>query len=97
MPEFFFSPKKPTSNGFIWGAGPIFLLNSATGNALGNEKWGIGPTGVILKQTGPWTYGMLANHIESFFGGGVRYWIDGPDAGPEGWGLRFQVTFLIPN
>ena len=26
----------------------------------------MGPTGVILKQSGPWTYGALANHIWSF-------------------------------
>ena len=32
----FFSPKKPTSNGIIWGAGPVFLLPTASDNALGN-------------------------------------------------------------
>jgi len=35
---------------------------------LGTEKWGAGPTGVVLKQSGPWTFGMLANHIWSFAG-----------------------------
>jgi hypothetical protein len=59
----FFSPKSPTAGGWIWGAGPVFLLPTATQDALGAEKWGIGPTGVILKQAGPWTVGMLANHI----------------------------------
>jgi len=43
-------------------------LNRATDKALGSEKWDIGPTGVVLRQTGPWTYGMLANHIEPFAG-----------------------------
>jgi len=64
----FFSPKKPTANGLIWGVGPVLLLNTASDEALGAEKWGIGPTGVALKQAGPWTYGLLANHIESFAG-----------------------------
>jgi hypothetical protein len=30
-------------------------------------------------------------------GGGVRYWADGPDSGPHGWGLRLVVTFLFPK
>jgi len=30
-------------------------------------------------------------------GGGVRYWIDSPDAGPEGLGYRFQLTLLYPK
>ena len=28
----------------------------------------MGPTFVALKQTGPWTYGLLTNHISSFAG-----------------------------
>jgi hypothetical protein len=68
----FFSPKKPTSNGVIWGVGPVFLLPTASDNALGNEKWGVGPTAVALKQNGPWTYGALANHVESFAGDSGR-------------------------
>jgi hypothetical protein len=61
----FLSPQEPTTDGIIWGVGPVFLLPTATDDALGGEKWGIGPTAVALKQDGPWTYGALANHIES--------------------------------
>lgn len=149
----FFSPAKPTSSGLIWGVGPVFLLPTATNNALGTEKWGIGPTAVALKQAGHWTYGALVNHTESFagagdrshvsatfiqpfltyitrtkttislntessydwneeewsvpinfnvsqmlkvgsqllqVGGGVRYWADSPDNGPDDWGARLQ-------
>jgi hypothetical protein len=68
----FFSPKAPTSGGWIWGAGPVFLLPTATQDVLGAEKWGLGPTGVILRQTGPWTVGMLANHIWSVGGDANR-------------------------
>ena len=64
----FFSPKAPTSSGWIWGAGPVLLIPTATDEVLGSEKWGIGPTAVVLRQAGPWTYGALANHIESFAG-----------------------------
>jgi hypothetical protein len=64
----FFSPKKPTASGIIWGVGPAFLLPTATDDLLGGGKWGAGPTAVVLKQSGPWTYGALANHIWSFAG-----------------------------
>jgi hypothetical protein len=70
--SFFFSPQKPTASGWIWGAGPVFLLPTATDDLLGSKKWGAGPTFVALKQQGPWTYGMLANHIWSFAGDGSR-------------------------
>ena len=156
----FFSPKAPTSSGWIWGAGPVLLVPTASDEVLGSEKWGIGPTAVALKQSGPWTYGGLANHIESFagesgradisatflqpfvsyitqskttyavnlestydwetrnwsiplnvtanqllrfgnqlvqVGGGIRYWVESPDNGPEGWGLRLQFTLLYPK
>jgi hypothetical protein len=158
--SFFFSPKAPTSGGWIWGAGPVLLLPTATDEVLGSEKWGIGPTAVVLKQQGAWTYGGLANHIESFagessradisatflqpfvsyitqskttyavnfestydwetrnwsiplnltanqllrfgdqlvqVGGGIRYWVESPGNGPEGWGFRLQFTLLYPK
>jgi hypothetical protein len=68
----FFSPKAPTSGGLIWGVGPVFLLPTATDAALGTEKWGFGPTAVALKQAGPWTFGGLVNHIQSFAGEDAR-------------------------
>lgn len=62
--SFFLSPK--SAEPFIWGLGPVFLFPTATDDSLGAERWGMGPTGVILKQKGPWTYGILANHLWSF-------------------------------
>lgn len=156
----FLSPVKPTKNGIIWGAGPVFQLPTATESTLGSEKWGVGPTAVVLRQSGPWTYGALVNHVwsvagdsnansvsstflqpfinyttpsaTSFFlntettydwnasqasvpinagvnqlveiggqkvqlGLGLRYWVDTPDSGPEGFGARAIVTFLFPK
>ncbi|WP_170406970.1 transporter [Ruegeria arenilitoris] len=157
--SFFFSPKKPTSNGIVWGVGPVIQLPTASDD-ISPDQWGIGPTAVVLKQEGPWTVGGLANHIWSVsgdskygkqsatflqpfvayttpkattftldtestydweaeewsipinfvvsqvvklgkqpvqFGLGARYWADAPDGGPDGWGARFQVTFLFPK
>jgi len=156
----FFSPKAPTAGGLIWGVGPVFLLPTATDKLLGADQWGLGPTAVVLRQQGPWTYGGLANHIwgvagssrledidatflqpflsyttptawtysinsESTYdwaaeewsvpvnisvnriiriggqlfsiGGGPRWWVDSAPNGPEGLGLRLQVTLLLPK
>lgn len=54
------SPKQSSP---IWGIGPAFLIPTATDSLLGSEKFGLGPTAVVLKQNGPWTYGALANQI----------------------------------
>jgi hypothetical protein len=156
----FFSPKSPTAGGWIWGVGPVELLPTATDEVLGGERWGLGPTAVALKQSGPWTVGLLANHIWSVAGDDDRadvnatflqpfvsyitktkttiglttettydweneqwsvpviakvaqlfkigpqilqlavagkYWAESPDDGPDGWGLRVELTFLFPK
>ena len=77
----FFSPKAPGPGGIIWGVGPAFLLPTST-DFLGAQKFGLGPTGVVLRQAHGWTYGMLANHLAS---------IGGTDTFPD-----VNATFLQP-
>lgn len=79
--SFFFSPKAPTKGGMIWGVGPALLLPTATDN-LGADQFAAGITGVVLKQTGPWTLGALANHL----------WSVGDTAN----GTKISATFLQP-
>jgi len=62
----FFSPAKVGR--FIWGVGPVLQLPTNANPALGSGKWSAGPSIVVLKQTGPWTYGMLFNQLWSFAG-----------------------------
>jgi hypothetical protein len=158
--NFFFSPKAPTAGGWIWGAGPLLLIPTGSNDLLTADKWGAGPTGLVLKQQGRWTYGALANHIWSLagndkradisstflqpflsystptawtfglntestydwkkqqwsvplnvsvskvtkfgsqlvsVGGGLRYWVESPDSGPDGLGVRLIVTMLFPK
>jgi hypothetical protein len=83
--SFFFAPSQPV-NGIVWGFGPVFSWPTATDPDLGSEKWGAGPTGLILKQSGGWTYGILANHIWSFADTG-----GGDDERPD-----VSRTFLQP-
>jgi hypothetical protein len=70
--QLFLSPKKTTSSGLIWGAGAVLYLPTATDSLIGAKKWGAGPSGVVLKIDGPWTYGGLANHVWSFAGDSDR-------------------------
>jgi hypothetical protein len=90
----FFSPKKPTASGWIWGAGPAFLLPTSSDDVLGTEKWGIGPTAVVLKQTDDgWTYGALVNHIVSVAGDDDRVEAAAAVAGvAERFRLRLPAT-----
>ena len=99
----FFSPR-PGPDGLIWGVGPVFLIPTATDDQLGTEKWGVGPTGVVLKQTGGWTYGGLANHIESFAGEDSRADISSTFLNPfisrgfkGGWTLGTQLEHTFDH
>lgn len=64
LQSLFFSPVAPSKKlGLIWGAGPAILIPTSTDDLLGAGKWAVGPTVVVLKQTGPWTVGLLANQL----------------------------------
>jgi len=65
----FFSPK---SGPVIWGVGPVLSLPSTSQKTLGTGKWSAGPTFVVLKQQGQWTYGALVNQVWSFGGNETR-------------------------
>ena len=157
LQSLFFSPKAPTSNGWVWGVGPVIQFPTSTDDQFGEDQWAVGPTAVALKQTGPWTFGALANHLWDASGdtdinntflqpflsyttkdavsftvntealynwddsqwtipinalvgkvltigsrpvqitGGVRYWAETADNGPDDFGLRFAVTYLFPK
>jgi hypothetical protein len=72
LQSLFFSPVEPTTGGWIWGAGPVTLFPSATDDSLGSEKLAFGPTAIVLKQGGPWTVGLLGNHLWSVAGPNSR-------------------------
>ena len=66
QPAFFFAPKKSK---VIWGVGPQLLLPTATKTGvLGQGKFGLGPTVVLLVQPGKWTLGALTNNVWSVAG-----------------------------
>jgi hypothetical protein len=63
----FLSPSV-SKNGLTWGVGPAILVPTASDKFLGTEKLGVGPTAIILKQGGGWTYGALVNQLWSVAG-----------------------------
>ena len=69
-PTFFLSPKKPGS--LIWGAGPAMVLPTATDNILGQGKFSVGPSAVVLAQPGHWTFGALVSNVWSVAGSSDR-------------------------
>lgn len=61
----FLSPKAPTAGGWIWGAGAVTQLDTASDDRLGQGAFGLGPTGVALRIDGPWVTGALINNLWS--------------------------------
>ena len=60
----FLSPNE-ASGGWVWGAGAIAQLNTATNDRLGQGAWGLGPTAVVLNIGKTWVYGALINNVWS--------------------------------
>jgi len=69
LTSFFISPK---GGSLTWGVGPVISFPSTSEPTLGSGKWSVGPTFVVLKQTGPWTVGALFNQIWSVAGSDER-------------------------
>ena len=65
----FLSPADP--KGLIWGVGAIAQVPTATQLELGSDRWGVGPTFVVLRlvKGDPWVYGVLVNNIWSVSNG----------------------------
>lgn len=52
---------RTTENDLTWGVGPV--LKVPTFSDVSSDTWAGGITGIVLQQTGPWTLGMMANHV----------------------------------
>ena len=61
----FFSPKEPTSSGWIWGVGPVVTMDTASSDNLGQGAWSLGGSAIVLKSSGPWVTGALINNVWS--------------------------------
>jgi hypothetical protein len=69
-PSFFFVPLRDSN--VTWGAGPTFLLPTATDTQTGTGKWGVGPAAVVVGNSPPWVFGGLLSQVWSFAGDSDR-------------------------
>jgi hypothetical protein len=67
-----------------------FALNTESTYDWTNEAWAVPINFNVSKLT------KIGDQPVSL-GAGVRYWAEGPDSGPEGWGARATLTFLFPT
>ena len=65
-PSLFLSPAKPGK--LIWGVGPAFVFPTATAEQLGQGKFSLGPSVVVLSTPGHWVIGALINNVWSVAG-----------------------------
>jgi hypothetical protein len=61
----------PASEGLTWGFGPVLEIPTG-GEKRGTQKWGLGPSAVVLVQPGEWTFGALLNNVWSVAGESSR-------------------------
>ena len=66
----FLSPRAASK--VIWGVGPVVLLPTASNDRLGSDKWGVGPSAVVLTMPGNWVIGSLVSNIWSTGGAGAQ-------------------------
>lgn len=76
----FVTNARPTRAGWTLGLGPVAQLPTGSDARLTTDRWSVGPTAIAVRQSGPWTYGAMANHLWSAGG-------DGPDV---------STTFVQP-
>ena len=75
---------------YITKSKTTFGLNTESAYDWEHEEWSV-PINATVNQL------MKIGKLPIQVGGGIRYWADSPENGPEDWGARVQVTFLFPK
>ena len=86
---FFFSPAD--SGRVTWGVGPVLYLPTATDEALGTDRWSMGPSAVVLTMPGPWVIGGLVSNVWSFAGG------DEDDGDVNSFLFQYFINYNFPS
>ncbi len=84
----FLAPGQPGK--IIWGVGPQLVFPTATDDALGTDKWAIGPSVVLLTTPSPWVIGVLVSNIWSFAG-------DSDRADVNQMLIQYFINYNLPN
>ena len=107
--QFYFTQKK--SSMFVWGAGPIFSVPTATNDVARTGQWSLGPTAVGLISKGRWEcvavatvdgpdrFGVEQSHVSGSPSVSIsaQYYhaVEHPDNAGANQ-FRFQATMLYP-
>lgn len=84
----FFSPAEPGK--IIWGIGPTMILPTHTDDNLGQDKWAVGPAGLILIKKKSVNFGTLVQHFWDFTG-------DNEAADINLSTLQYFINYNTPN
>ncbi len=87
----------PETDGVTWGVGPVILFPTG-GETRGSQRWGIGPSVIVLVMPGQWVTGFLFNNIWGFAGKENRQEVNkmlfqpfiNYNFGKTGWYLSFS-------
>ncbi len=60
------------SGNLTWGLGATLLIPTATKPAFGADKWGAGPSGVVVWMPGSWVTALIISNTWSFAGNEER-------------------------
>ena len=75
---------------YTWPSAWTASIQSETTYNWETEKWSV-PVNVAISKLVRW--GRLPVSLQ----GGVGYWLESPDSGPEGWRFRLQANFVLPK
>lgn len=87
-PSLFLSPAHPAK--VIWGIGPTIFLPTATNKQIGQGKYTIGPSLVVLTMPGPWVIGFLTYNAWSVAGDANR-------ANVNEFELQYFINYNFPK
>jgi len=87
-PSFYISPAHPGA--VIVGVGPTFILPTATNKQLGQGKYSVGPSLVVLTMPKSWVIGFLTSNFWSFAGDSSR-----PNV--NSFSLQYFINYNFPH
>lgn len=74
----------------LWGAGPAFILPTATNQQLGQGKYSLGPALVVLTMPDRWVLGFLIYNVWSIGGQSNR-------ANVNQMNFQYFINYNMPN
>ena len=75
---------------YTWSNAWTLSVQSESEYNLKTEKWSVPVNAAVSKL---FYFGKLPVSLQ----GGVGYWMESPESGPESWRFRLQANFVLPN